>query len=72
MKLPAGGTTVVEMNKTDTLLALRETVAQVRCRAEPIVPKNYSIPDFYIIFPIIPAYLTCYSLIISVNFFHSL
>ena len=30
MKLPAGGTTVVEMNKTDTLSALRETVAQVR------------------------------------------
>ena len=38
-------------------------------RAEPIVPKkftDYSIPDFYIIFPIIPAYLTYYSLIIAV------
>ena len=30
LRLPAGGTTVVEMDRTDTLSALRETVAQVR------------------------------------------
>ena len=38
----------------------------VGSRAEPIVPKNLpiiTIPDLYIIFPIIPAY---YSLIIPV------
>ena len=31
LRLPAGGTTVVEMNRTDTLSVLRETVAQVSC-----------------------------------------
>ena len=39
-------------------------------RAEPIIPKkknNYSIPDFYIVLPVIPAYLTHYSLIIPVG-----
>jgi len=31
LRLPAGGTTVMEMNRTDTLSVLRETVAQVSC-----------------------------------------
>jgi hypothetical protein len=35
-------------------------------RAEPIIPKKLPIPDFYCISPIIPAYLTYYSLIIPV------
>ena len=45
------------------------TVQCIHIRAEPIVLKKfteYFIPDFYVIFPIIPAYLTYYSLIIPV------
>ena len=37
---------------------LEPSCVDMEARAQPIVPKNLPIPDFYIIFPIIPALYT--------------